>query len=92
MSTDSEIWKALHAMGDASTSAATDVLVARALNELDAKDAVIKALADALLRNGFWVDGGKDWHSRRCPQSLPPAGAPCTCPDDRQALRLAGRL
>lgn len=48
MNTDSEIWKALHAMSDASKSSATDVLVARALNELDAKDAEIARLKQLL--------------------------------------------
>lgn len=53
----------------------------------------IKALADALWRSGRVVSGNDDgtWHSRHCPQWLPPAAAPCTCTAERAALRLAGR-
>ncbi len=58
------------------------------------KDATITALADALWTHG-WASGGaalNQWHSRMCPQSLPPAAAPCTCAAYREALRLAVRF
>lgn len=63
---------------------------ARLTEEAKRKDATIKALADGLWRSGWVVHG--EWHSSRCPQSLPPAAAPCTCENQRTALRLCGRL
>lgn len=50
MNTDSAIWKALHAMATESKSSTTDVLVARALNELDSKDAEIARLRALMAR------------------------------------------
>lgn len=59
--------------------------------ELAKKDAIIKALADAVELSGEYLDG--DWHSSGCPGwDVRPGPCGESCARRRAALRLAGRL
>ena len=54
---------------------------------VEALTALVVELREELEAHGWTVASG--WHSRMCPQSLPPAAAPCTCGTARSAIEKA---